>query len=263
MKNDRLGIIRSFWSRHAFIFFIFNVSFFISNAQIINTERLRLNAADQGWSGTVSLSADVVQNVKKSTRLGLLTGAEYVKKRNRFLVLGNYKLNRIDGNIGQNQGYGHLRYGYQLSRRWTAEGFVQLQFNAVQLLRLRMLEGAGFRYRFADTDTFRCFAGSLYMYEYEELNDDAGTFHRHHRQSSYFSMGFRVGDHARLDHVSYFQPRWAHLADFRISTETRLQVEITEKLALRTSFYLLYDSRPPEGLPTTYYTLSNSLSWGL
>lgn len=245
------------------LLFIFLFSFFISNAQIINTERMRINAAEEGWSGTITLRADVIQNVRQSTRLGLLTGAEYLKKRHRFLVLANYKLNRIDGSIGQNQGYGHIRYGYDLGSKWIAEAFSQTQFNAVQLLRLRALQGIGLRFEIADNDTFRCFIGSHYMYEYEELNDDVNTIHRHHRQSNYFSLGFRIGDHARIDHVTYVQPRWAYLSDFRISTETRLQVEITEKLALRTSFFLLYDSRPPDTLPTTYYTLSNALSWQL
>lgn len=252
-----------FYSKFTLLLLILLFSFSISNAQIINTERMRINAADEGWSGTVSLSADVIQNVRQSTRLGLLTGAEYLKKRSRFLILANYKLNRIDGAVGQNQGYGHIRYGYDLNKKWIAEAFTQTQFNAVQLLRLRALQGAGLRLQIADSDTFRCFIGSLYMYEYEALNDDVQTIHRHHRQSNYFSLGFRLGSHARVDHVTYIQPRWAYLSDFRISTETRLQVEITKKLALRTSFYLLYDSRPPEVLPRTYYTLTNSLSWQL
>ncbi|MFK7972301.1 MAG: DUF481 domain-containing protein [Bacteroidia bacterium] len=234
-----------------------------SQAQIINTERLRVGAKEQGWTGTASLSANLVQNVRKSTRLGLLTGVEYLRKPHRMLLLGQYKLNSIDGSVGQNQGYGHLRYNRDIGKRWIVESFGQLQFNAVQLLRLRGLTGAGMRFRLAENDTFSCFVGSLYMFEYEELNDGLGAIHRDHRQSSYFSLGFRLSDQARIDHVSYWQPKWEQVSDFRFSTETRLQVNITKKLALRTVFYLLYDSRPPDGLPLTYYTWSNSLTVSL
>lgn len=232
-------------------------------SQIINTERLRLNAQEEGWAGTVTLSANLIQNVRQSSQVGILAGVEYLKKPHRMLILTQYKLNSIDGAVGQNQGYSHIRYNRDIGKRWIAEGFVQVQFNAVQLMRLRSLTGAGPRLRIADTDTFQCFVGSLYMFEYEELNDGLGTINRDHRQSTYLNLGFRLSDQARVDHITYFQPKWADLADFRLSTETRLQVKITEKLALRTTFSLLHDSRPPIDLPNVYYSLTNSLSVSL
>lgn len=228
-------------------------------AQIVNTERMRIDQQKEGWTGTVAANFSAIQNVRQSRQLGFTAGVEYLRKKHRMLVLTNYKLNRIDGTDGANQGFGHMRYNYDVTQKWILEGFGQLQFNTVQLMRVRALTGGGLRLRIADTDSFHCYLGSLYMFEYEELNDGFGTFHRDHRQSSYANIGLDISANATLDHITYYQPMWGMIADFRISSETRLSFIITKKVRFDSTFSFVYDSRPPIDLPRSYYTFTNGL----
>jgi hypothetical protein len=238
----------------------FFVCFFIGlSAQIINTERLRLNTREEGWAGRISFNLNLIKNTRQITQIGLNGGVEYVKKRHRFLTLSNLLQNRVGDDNLVNNGFQHLRYNFELSPWLISEAFSQVQFNVIQKIRVRALNGGGLRFRVVETDTFSFFLGTTYMFEYEELKDSLSTINRDHRQSSYLSFNYRFNDVFRVEHITYFQPKWLDFGDFRLSSETRLSFQVTEKLAFSISYDFLYDTRPPEDLPTTFYTIRNSL----
>jgi len=162
-----------------------------------------------------------------------------------------------------NNGFGHLRYNLKINSVITWEAFLQSQFNKVQEVRFRQLTGTGPRFRVVQKDSIQLFFGLLYMYEYEETSGQVEiVYNRDHRLSNYLSLGFQPTAYLSINHISYFQPNLRDFNnDFRISSETTLDVQLSAKLSLRTYFQLVYDEKPPIGVPRTMYSLTNGLSW--
>jgi hypothetical protein len=247
-------------------------------AQVVNTEKLRLDRKEKGWVG--ELGADFGLNRNKAgqtVRLGSRARLEYHKDRHRLLFFGAYNLSNFrdvytPGSSFRtfvNNRFVHLRYNWKASSFLTLEAFTQSQWDKIQEIDWRFLSGAGPRFRLADSDSLHLFLGTLYMYEYEESTDlimsgaqeqERSAIRRHHRLSAYLSAGATLRKLLIINHVTYFQPRFDHWADFRISSETTLGIALSSKLRLNTFFQLVYDTRPPLGVPKTMYSLTNGLS---
>jgi hypothetical protein len=251
------------------------------SAQVVNTEKLRMDRKEKGWVGEIGLNFGLNRNKAGETiRLGSRARLEYLRGRDKLLFFGAYNLSNFrdvytPGAASQtfvNNRFAHLRYNRDLSSFITMEAFSQSQWDGIQEIDLRFLSGGGPRFRLADSDTLHLYIGTLYMYEYEESNDlvtvgpeeqERSVTRRHHRLSAYLSAGINIQKLLTINHVTYFQPRFDFWADFRVSSETTLSVTLTSKLRLNTFFQLIYDTRPPIGVPETMYMLSNGLSLSL
>ena len=109
------------------------------------------------------------------------------------------------------------------------------------------------------TDSSQIFFGTLYMYEYE--NTGPGDFqeeNRDHRLSTYFSVGFNLSKFL-INHITYYQPNLTKFSDYRINSETAINVKIDSRVSLRTSFTLIFDSRPPVTVRQTRYNFGSGL----
>jgi len=238
-------------------------------AQVVNTEKMRSDAPSEGWLAEANLNFGLTRNKAGQTvSLGSRARVEYLKNKSRWLVFGSYNLTQfkdvddpeaVPRNFANNA-YGHLRYNYKLKDWLTWEAFSQTQFDEVQEVQIRVLNGTGLRFAITETKKWQLFLGTLYMYEYEETTDlPELTYNRNHRLSSYASIGLQVTETFTLNHVTYFQPDVVNWQDYRISTETSLAFNITDKLAFTTYFQLVYDTRPPITVPETMYVLRNGL----
>ena len=235
---------------------------FILQAQIVNTERMRVNADEDGWAGAFNLGLSLVNNKGEAIfSTNTSAGLEFLKKRHRILLLGNYSLLRKVEEELVDEGFGHLRYNYRMKKWLIAETFGQIQFNSIRQIQLRMLSGAGPRFRIVQNDSLYCFIGSLYMFEYEE-ESTPGIIHRDHRISSYLSLGYAFLDQKfSIDNITYYQPKANQIFDYRISSQTSFTANITDHFSLKTSFNFLRDSRPPEGIPETRYSLISAFGY--
>ena len=228
-------------------------------SQVINTERLRINTKESGWHGSVDLSANLSRTTIKLSGIGLRTGLEYLKNKNRFLLVGNLNLARKDDSVHlSNDGYIHLRYGKNIGEKAIWEVFEQAQFHEFKNIGLRNLLGTGFRFKLVENDSARFYLGSIYMYEYEELYNNE-VINRDHRLSLYISTAFRFNDRIFVDHITYYQPKIISPSDFRISSESILNISITQRFNFRLSFLYGYDSQPPAGIPRINYGLRQSI----
>ncbi|RMG54432.1 MAG: DUF481 domain-containing protein [Bacteroidetes bacterium] len=256
--------------RRRFLLALCLLQVFLLPAQVVNTEKLRVDAQEDGWAhqGTFGLSLSR-NKAGQLLGIGLRLRSEYHAGRHRLLWVGDYARTRLQSDDAgsilvkniRNEGFVHLRYNYRFQPWLTWEAFVQSQFNEIQAMRYRQLQGTGPRFRLIDRDSVHVFLGTLYMFEYEETTD--GTpfmFHRDHRLSSYLSAGFAFSPTASLNHVTYFQPRLDQWSDFRLSSESILSVALTTHIQLNVSFNLVYDTQPPLGIPRTMYNLSNALA---
>lgn len=245
---------------------------FLLSAQVVNTEKMRINRSESGVTGEIDLSLGLTRNKAGQTvRLGAGSRLEWLRTKSRWLVLGGYNLSEfrdVEGNgsasrVLLNNGFGHLRYNRDLNQTITWEAFIQTQFDKVQAVRVRQLAGSGPRLQLVREDSLTLFLGLLYMYEYEETSEQVDiVYNRDHRMSSYLSIGFQPTSYLSVNHVGYFQPNLRDFHnDFRITSETTLDVRLSSKLNLRTYFQFIYDEKPPAGIPRTMYVLTNGVSW--
>lgn len=273
----------SFLPSRAFILslcFLFASSIPLS-AQVVNTEKLRSGQKDEGWffDGALDFGANR-NNAGQTVRLGIRTRLEYLQNRHKYMLLGQTYLTQflnvnVSGSVPRNftnRRFAHLRYNYQFNDRLTWEAFTQVQFNQIQLIRLRWLTGTGPRFRLIQNDSSRLYAGAIYMYEYEEefkatdepKPTELDIINRDSRLSTYISGAYGWRNILTLEHITYYQPNLSDFADYRISSETTFSVAISEKVTFNTYFQLIYDTRPPDpAVPPTMYSLSTGLGLSL
>lgn len=248
-------------------------------AQVINTEKLRLDKKDSGWLGDLGLNFGLTRNKAGQTvALGTNGRIEHVQAQQSWLLFGAYNLSQfLDVDDSEavpknftNNAFGHLRYNRRINPLITWEAFVQGQYDEIQEIEHRFLAGAGPRFRIVEQDSLQLFLGALYMYEDEASNEtefinseeiERTVFHHDHRLSAYASIGWRIRDAVVVNHVTYFQPRLDLWSDYRISSESSLSVQLSTKLRFNAYFQLVYDTQPPNSVPNTMFVLRNGLSY--
>ncbi|MCB9233400.1 MAG: DUF481 domain-containing protein [Bacteroidia bacterium] len=233
---------------------------FLVNGQIVNTEVKRIDNETEGWQGTADLNLSLIKNKKDILQLGSRINFHYYKRKNRLMILNDIGLFRSDKEPLVNQGFLHVRYSYEAQRFLIPEGFVQGQYNEIQLLEVRGLAGLGPRFRIIRNDSVRLYLGTLYMFEFERIKDQVEA-NIDHRMSAYLSASYTFKKTITLQSITYYQPRLDWWGDFRISSETSLKFDLTKKLYFSALFNLFYDTNPPPGVQTTFYTFKNSIGF--
>lgn len=249
------------------LFLIACMIFPVLKAQVVNTEKLRIDNQKNNWEGSLDAAFGLSQSkTGQSLSLNFDGQLSYTQKRSKWMFLTGYNRKTFsttnvlgkDFSIFNHFQYAHFRYNYNWKKRWTIEAFLQEQFDQIHEIDLRGLGGAGLRLELLNTDTITLHLGVLYMYEYEKTSpDDLIVYNSDHRVSTYLSNGFKLNDYLTLNNIIYYQPNLSAFNDFRILLETKISVRLTKKLLLNTSFNLIYDSEPPSTVPTTRFNLSN------
>jgi hypothetical protein len=234
---------------------------FISSAaysQVVDIESKRIRSAEDGWFGEAALDILLLKDVNTVFASSGKIQLQMKKDRSLLLFLTDFGFIKAGDKKFENNGFQHVRYNYKVTPeflRW--EAFGQAQFNKVRDIKLRGLLGTGPRIKLYDTDAFRLYAASLYMYEYEERQSEP-LIERHHRLSSYISFGADIGK-ADLSATIYYQPLFRDLDDYRIALSTELSFELFKELNFVTKYSLLYDTVPPPGIPNTAYAISQGV----
>jgi hypothetical protein len=230
-------------------------------AQIVNIEDKRRGYDTTGWYGQLDIGGTINKNSNLVLALNGALRLDRHGERTHLLLLSDYRLVQVSGRNALNAGFGHLRYGHDLSDKWRLEAFGQLQYNEQIRLELRALAGIGFRRRLYEKEKSRAYLGILYMYEYDELADQI-LFYRDHRISTYLTFRFPISDVLTIANTTYYQPQ---LPDFnlpRISTVSSLVIRFSKNLSLTTNYTLTQDSRLSRDLPevpATIYVWTNGL----
>lgn len=245
--------------------FILTIAFFIAmtiqlQGQVINTETKRKEKKEDGWTGNLDLGLNYTKNTNEIWRLISRANINYEREKHSVLMLSDLQLMSVNRDNIQNRGYQHVRYNYQIRPYLTPEAFVQAQYNQLWLIDLRLLMGAGPRFRLVHTDSTQLYTGVMVMYEHENIAQGQEN-NRDVRVSSYLSGNFDFNKYLGLSHITYYQPRIDDWSDFRISSETNFKMTLTSRLSFKTGISINYDSRPPEGLINTFVNWRNALSF--
>lgn len=245
-----------------FIFIVALVVNYSHAQQVVHIENSRLSAENEGFSGNLNLSAAFLQNVNDIFRSNNRAHLQYTKKKATWLSLSQYNLTVFNGNAIVNDGFQHFRYSYQKTETFQYETFAQYQFNTIIKIDHRYLVGGGTRFRLynAGDEKSKLFLGTSIMGEYEE-ETDFGIINRALRGSFYLSLGIPIKKRVVIDFMGYYQPDLLNWKDYRISAEASVDIYITEKLQFRFINSLLFDTRPPDGIRTTFYNFTNGLNF--
>ncbi len=241
---------------------IFVISLFLVSSvlysQVVNVESKRMRTDTTGWAGEADITYDIVKNTDYIFNVGLTSQLQYKSKKFITLLLADYRFVKAAGTKYINTGYLHLRYDYKLLPTVTWEVFTQGQFNQILDIGFRGLIGTGPRFKLYDSDSFRLYFASLYMYEYEE-NNEKTIFRRNQRSSSYLTFTL---DFPRFEiiHTTYYQPKYTDLKDYRVASQTKVKFKIFKHLDFTSTFTYRFESVPFPNIPKDTYSISNGLS---
>jgi len=255
--------------RKTFFYSVIVLLFFLKNiplqAQIVNIENKRSNLADtSGVFGYLSLGANFVKNTKSITTISGDIRIEFLQKKSRFLSLTNYNLIRSNKERFIDNGFSHLRFNYEFRKKLEYEIFTQAQFNRQVRLQLRVLAGTGLRFKIYQAKKQKVYFGLSYMFEYDEIEivSDIVSFFYDHRMSTYLSASVKpFSENVTISNTTYYQPILTNFSDVRLSSQTSLTFLLSKRLKFSTIFSITNDTRVPENVPATYYSVRNGIRW--
>jgi hypothetical protein len=229
------------------------------NAQVINIENKRFLNDTNGFIGRSDLNFNVIQNAQQIISLGVNVHLQYQYNKHRFLAISDIAFIKAAQTDFVNNGYQHLRYSYKINHHLTWESFTQAQNNLVLKLNRRYLAGTGPRLKIFKKKNFRLYTAALYMYEYQ-VQDNESITQYNHRLSSYitFNIGYNKFD---FSNTTFYQPLLTDLSNYRIASDSNLDIILTGRFNFRVGFNILYDVNQPPGIPALVYTLKNGLSF--
>jgi len=234
----------------------------LSIAQVVNIEKKRKGNED-GFAGLIGLGFYLIDNGKHISQFKNTIDLQYKKGPHTFILLNDLSLMTVDDDNLINSGFQHFRYNYTIkdSSFVTIEAFAQHQYNAIKLLEKRILAGFGPRFRVINADKVLFFMGLIGMYEYEQLTDSLRTKTELIRLGSYMSFNWDIAENLSFNNITYYQPAFQRFTNYRISSETNLQLKITRSLSFKIGLQTNYDSNPPENIQKLFYYWENALSY--
>jgi len=212
----------------------------------VNTEKLRRGLDDDGFDGAVEAAYSVTKGNSDLVEFGLAPGFVWRSGKHQTFMINELETTSSDGADLINNGFSHLRYNYELHRRWVYEAFLQAQYNKSQDLVARYLAGSGVRLNLLRRNSTHGAVGITAMYEYEEL--DSGEITRIMRGSNYLSGRIERPEKWSLSATAYIQPRLSDWSDIRVLADLALDVGLSRHLSLTNTVGYRYDSEPPDGI---------------
>lgn len=230
-------------------------------AQLVNVEKSRKDAKE-GLQGHIDLNLSLSQNTKQIFETGTTALMQYHKARHTILLLNSLSLMRVEGDNLINNGFQHLRYNYTLGNGFTtAEIFTQHQYNSIRLLQRRFLLGGGPRFRVYESTNLGLYIAPLVMHEQELLNDEENTVTNKFKGDLYISGTYALDERVNFSHTTYYQPDFARFKEYRIASETGLELKFNSRFSFLITYNLAYDSHPPVDIPRLFYTLKNGMKY--
>lgn len=219
---------------------------------ILNVEALQGNE-EEGIHAEVSGNLRLASGNTDLFQVGGDLGFGYLGERHWIRgFAGMERLERKGKDILNNR-YVHVRYNYRFSPWFRTFHFIQLQANENLFLDRRFLLGTGLRLRVLGGADSHLEVGSGLMLEAERLNEgklapgeDPET--QVVRLANLVVGSGPVGDGNRWVTVLYYQPNLEGFADYRLSGEFGLKVQLISSLQLDVTLTWRHDNRVPEGL---------------
>lgn len=223
--------------RILFIFLIFPGFIF---SQVTDVEKLRMRMDTSGFYGGADFGFEFKQEQYQSLIFGLKVHSGIKFKRNSLLGIANIVYEKRDSVVVENEGYIHLRYNYEINKKFTIEAFGQTQYYQALGIDNRYLVGAGLR-----IDLYKeLYSGTILMYEYEKQIAEGYPIERNIRISQYFSKTFEFTENFKYLSILYYQPKINEFDDYRFFFNNIFLFKVIKNLGFNFGISFLYDSKP-------------------
>jgi len=240
-------------------FFILFIGVINTNAQVLNIEHLRIANDTTGFAGSIGVNLQLIKNTRDIFIFGNTIYAQYRNQKHLLFLINNISYKKIDEDDIINKGTMHLRYNYKLNDIVSLEAFGQLQYNTISKIKSRQLIGGGTRFKLSEKEKYKFYLGTIFMHEYEKIDENPYIYNTDYRFSGYISFRFFPTESFTLTSTTFYQPRLDRFNDYRIYNQNSLSLRIIKKLSLQLTYIISYDAFPAEGIPKTQYELFNGL----
>jgi putative salt-induced outer membrane protein YdiY len=236
---------------------------FVAEAQIVSIDKRRTRDPNRGLQGEFNLGFNFIHTTTDQKHLNSRMKLQYNEGQNTYLFSSDVGFNEVGSERNVNNGGLMLKYNYWVPEKIIiAEGFLQYQYNRVKSLKHRYIFGGGPRFNIADRDRFSFFivGYTIYLNELYEHTE----YERRKSLVKFSSMGsfdWRISDAANISHTTYYEPDYSDPSDFRIWSESRLNLKISQQLNFGLFIKLEYDNMAPPDVDKLFYTVSNSFQW--
>ncbi len=234
-------------------------------SQIVNIEKARMQSDTVGWMGDLGAAVSFTQNKQKIFQGSLDAHLQYKTSNDRglWLLLGNLGILKIGKDRFVSDGLLHLRYNRKVNEWLRWEFFGQYQNNEITQIDSRVLLGTGPRFKLVKINSFRMYAATLFMQEWEKEQTTPAIHHSGWRNSSYVSFTWLPRDNMEVISTTYFQPLLSKLSDYRILNQVAWIVKATPHFGLTVKWNYLHDRFPAGTAPRTTYTFATGITYEL
>ena len=246
------------------ILIIFCMSCFTIGPAIaqVNTESLRKEYSDEGWSGNVNFGFTFQGGNSDIIDLSSGLRIDYYSESYHAFSVANYARNEENDQLLTNQAFIHLRLIKPLSEKISLETFTQKEFNDFIRLKDRNLIGAGGRFQVKNIeDQLNLYLGTGLMFENEKYKgvteDDKNLI----RSTNYVSAKWFPKENISVVSITYFQFALSDFADFRLLNDSTFAVDLIENLLLTIQFTYRFDDDPIAGIKKYDVSLKNGITY--
>jgi len=242
-----------------FSYLLFICLFFYSYTAkaIVNIENMRVHSAEktQGFDGTLALDISGDNGNVQKAKAGLGARAQWYEETGTRFMLMNYEYGESSKIKDTDKVFFHARNIWYKTDVVAWEAFIQFESNEFTRLKSRALIGGGIRWTALQSTNQTAYLGlgvfrSKENLEFATLVTDTGITYNN-RLSSYFIYKYAITDHSRIANTVFYQPDINDFSDSRLLEQFGLLLDITEKLSLKLSLDISYDSRPPQQINQT------------
>jgi hypothetical protein len=230
----------------------------------VNTEPLRDKIHEKGLSGLLQATLDGHTGNTEGVTADALIGGGAASGRHLAFAFASADYARLNGTLGVDKSFAHVRYVYELEPSLWWEVYAQAQRDVFQRIRIRDLAGSGPRLALLRDPQFNLYLGVSYLVE-----SDATTFGPGQtgewapftqRASAYLTEHTKLAEHIVTAATVYVQPALTDVSNMRVSAEAGFIFTVSKWLSTNIAFSGHYDSRPPPGVLPTDTELKNAIA---
>ncbi|SDL62440.1 Protein of unknown function, DUF481 [Catalinimonas alkaloidigena] len=220
------------------------------HAQILNVEKDRLSDDSTNiWVGSVDLTSNYRYQQVSVFDLKLVTNVAYLSALHNYMLISTVNLVRVGGTSVISDAYLHGRINFLRNEPLSYETFAQYQYDQSRGLRQRMLLGAGLRYEIIDEEKFSLALGPGLMGEQERWlppNAENATVTQTDflKSTNYVAGRWSPNDVLGFNAIVYYQARFNHFFQPRLSGDVNLTLQVTRVLAFSSRLAGQYDATP-------------------
>lgn len=249
------------------------VTFSHSFAQIVNIEKSRFEPdTSKYFLGKASLGMNLnnrgVINDQTVTFLGInaTTDLAFFSKKHSYMFINFYNYISNNGTALVSAGYSHFRIHFNTKNKMSYETYAQYQYDKPRGLNYRTLAGVGIRYTLLKNKYMNLITGNGFFIEQEEWqfssNEIMQTEVLFLKSNNYLSLRYNVNENLKFNSILYYQlghDNTVNLFRHRLSGEANINVKISKKISMKTTFISTYENQPVVPVKKYLYTILNGI----